>query len=224
MNTANPFKRYVRFSWGCFNVEKDLPDNWRSLVLDCALSQFKDKMIIATSVTSREASPSIRIRTQIVGGVSVREHLPWLFDLYQGLFRKLASDWAATDVFPAQDDRYAINLNVQQGTGMRYECHVDSNPVEGLLYVTDHLQGDGGELVVANRRGVWGCKKIDQDSVKIFPSSGNLIFFDASQHPHYVMPLKSQKAVRVAVAMNYYTNELPESARPADLNKHLGIE
>ena len=52
-------------------------------------------------------------------------------------------------IYPADDQRYAILMNVQEGTD-RYECHVDTNPVEALLYVTDHPQGTGGELVVTN--------------------------------------------------------------------------
>ena len=31
---------------------------------------------------------------------------------------------------------------------MRFECHVDSNPLTGLLFCTDHQAG--GELVIAN--------------------------------------------------------------------------
>ena len=38
----------------------------------------------------------------------------------------------------AADDRYGVVLNVQRGTKMRFECHVDSNPLTGLLFCTDH--------------------------------------------------------------------------------------
>ena len=49
----------------------------------------------------------------------------------------------------ALDERYGVVLNVQFGTRMRFECHVDSNPLTGLLLPVDHPLG-GGELVFAH--------------------------------------------------------------------------
>jgi hypothetical protein len=161
---------------------------------------------------------------QTVGGLAIRRSLPWLYDLYRGLFLELACSCFGESVMIAKDDRYAINLNIQQGIKMRYECHVDSNPVEGLLYVTSHLPGDGGELVVSNVSAAVGPAEIDQNCTRILPTRGDLIFFDARQHPHYVTALTSPGACRVAVAMNYYTPSCTEEDRPTDLNKHLGIE
>ena len=42
----------------------------------------------------------------------------------------------------ARDKRYGIVLNVQRGTTMRFECHVDSNPLTGLLFYTDHQKAE----------------------------------------------------------------------------------
>ena len=47
----------------------------------------------------------------------------------------------------AEDERYAINIKLQKGKKMRYECHVDSNPI--LLYLTENPEGNRGELVVS---------------------------------------------------------------------------
>jgi hypothetical protein len=33
--------------------------------------------------------------------------------------------------------RYGVVLNVQRGNTMRFECHVDSNPLTVLLFCTD---------------------------------------------------------------------------------------
>jgi 2OG-Fe(II) oxygenase superfamily len=104
---------------------------------------------------------------------------------------------------------------------MRYECHVDSNPLEGLLYVTDHPPGTGGELVVSNRGDVPTAEEVDRDATLIYPVAGHLVFFNGSCHSHYVRPLIAEDGVRVVAAMNYYTPSLPESARPPDLNRHL---
>ncbi len=48
----------------------------------------------------------------------------------------------------ARDERYGVVLNVQRGTAERFECHIDSNPLTGLLFCTDHPAG--GELVFAH--------------------------------------------------------------------------
>ncbi|WP_353895552.1 2OG-Fe(II) oxygenase [Glycomyces tritici] len=104
---------------------------------------------------------------------------------------------------------------------MRYEAHVDSNPLQGLLYVTDHPPGAGGELVVAQCYDASGITQIEENSAQIYPKAGYLVLFDARKHAHYVRSLRSSDAVRVVAAMNFYTPDSPESSRPTDLTKHL---
>ncbi|MGW5744580.1 2OG-Fe(II) oxygenase [Amycolatopsis sp. NPDC003861] len=156
-----------------------------------------------------------------VGGESLRQLTPWLFALYEGEFLSLAGRVTSEPVSVATRDKIAVNLNIQHGKSMRYEAHVDSNPVEGLLYVTDHPIGSGGELVVAQRADAVGVAEIDEISAVIHPVAGHLIFFDARQHAHYVRSLTRAEDSRIVVAMNFYTPSCPESARPADLDEHL---
>ena len=74
----------------------------------------------------------------------------WHF--YRGLFLDLAQEVVSVErVTTARDARYGVVLNVQRGPDMRFECHVDSNPLTGLLFCTDHPAG-GGELVFAHDR------------------------------------------------------------------------
>ena len=47
---------------------------------------------------------------------------------------------------------------------MRYECHVDSNPIEGLLYLTEHPEGNRGELVVSLGYSAKGPDEIRNNS------------------------------------------------------------
>lgn len=172
-------------------------------------------------MTSREESTDAKLPVLTVPGAVVAEQLPWLHALYHSRFRDLAQHISDEPVSPAEDVRYGINLNVQRGRGMRYEAHVDSNPIEGLLYATSHPPGSGGELVVANAGDVAGVDEIDRDATIIYPVCGHLVFFDARRHSHYVRGLVDEGAVRVVAAMNFYTPSCPESARPADLNTHL---
>jgi hypothetical protein len=194
------------------------------MISDFALTHYQQTILVPTATTSREELSDLQLPVQIVGGISIRRALPWLYDLYRGLFRDLATKCFDEEVLIAKEDQYALNLNIQQGTEMRYECHVDSNPIAGLLYVTTHFEGEGGELIVSNSSNAYGPIQIEKDSVRIFPRKGDLIFFDARRHPHYVSPLTSPGARRISVAMNYYTPSCPEEMRPSDLSKHLGLE
>lgn len=207
-----------------FDVRSQLPVGWQQLIIDIASTEAKRKTLVASSVTSRELTPEVEVEVLTVGGRTVRRMLPWLFDLYAGPFRDFAQKLTTEPVLIAADDRYAVNLNVQRGNQMRYEYHVDSNPIEGLLYVTNQPPGAGGDLVVASNARAIGVEDIEMSCTRVYPEAGKLVFFDARIHPHFVAPLVAPDGLRVVVAMNYYVPSCPESARPADLNRHLGIE
>lgn len=104
---------------------------------------------------------------------------------------------------------------------MRFECHVDSNPLTGLLFCTDHPAGTGGELVFGHDRGTADLEGVERDCSVIRPHAGHLIFFDGRRHPHYARALRSEPDVRVVAVMNFYTASVPESTRPQELNRHL---
>jgi hypothetical protein len=216
-----PSVTHAGFSWSTYVVDSLLPQGWRDELMAVAEHDAVFHMLEASSVTSREASPFEKIPSLTVDGRVLRDRAPWLFELYQGPFRDLAATTAGTAVACAREDLYGAVLNVQRGAGMRYECHVDSNPLQGLLYVTTHAPGEGGELVVARDPGAHSVADVDAACDLIYPVAGHLVFFDARQHPHYVRALADESAVRVVVAMNFYTEDSPESARPADLDGHL---
>ena len=103
---------------------------------------------------------------------------------------------------------------------MRFECHVDSNPVTGLLFFTSH-PGGGGELVIGHNPSGSGVEELERDGTAVPPQAGQLIFFDGRTYPHYARSLVSESDVRVVAVMNFYTGSCPESTRPRDLNRHL---
>lgn len=209
------------FLWHCFDLRSELPDNWQRNILAVAERHAKKRTLVPTSVTSREENVSTEIPVLTVGGASVADELPWLYELYRSRFRDLAQALTTEEVQTADDIRYGINLNVQRGTNMRYECHVDSNPIQGMFYVTEHPPGSGGELVVSNVGDVNGKNAVDADATRIYPVAGYLVLFDARNHTHYVAGVCTTSGLRVAAAMNFYTPQAPESARPPDLDQHL---
>jgi hypothetical protein len=206
------------FNWTTFDLARQLPSDWHLDIVETAAGA-EVREFPRTPILSREAADVSYIRRGRVHADRVRDNLPWLYQLYRKEFLGLASlVWAREPVKPADDDRYGIVLNVQRGTSMRFECHVDSNPLTGLLFCTDHLAG--GELVFADDPDAADVATVERACSVIRPQSGHLIFFDGRKYPHYARPLMSEADTRVVAVMNYYTESCPESTRPPDLNRH----
>ena len=207
-----------RFRWTTFDLTDTFPPEWqRDIRTVAAVADFRD--FPRTPVLSREGPDVSYIPRGRVHADQVRERLPWLYNSYRDVFLHLAEDMCAEPVAAASDERYGIVLNVQRGTGMRFECHVDSNPLSGVLFCTDHA--DGGELVVAHDEAAADISAVEKDCSVIRPHAGHLILFDARRHPHYARPLTDDSDMRVAAVMNFYTRSFPESTRPRELNQHL---
>jgi hypothetical protein len=210
-----------RFRWTTFELTDWLiPAGWQQDVFVAAeTADIRD--FPRTPVLSRESPHVQQISRGRVHADQVRDHLPWLFKAYRNEILELANETTGKDVHvsAANDDRYGIVLNVQRGTRMRFECHVDSNPLTGLLFCTDHATG--GELVVAHDTTAEGIAEIDRSCSVIRPHAGQLIFFDARQYPHYARMLTNESETRIVAVMNFYTESCPESNRPRELNRHL---
>lgn len=206
------------FAWTTFDVSGLLPAGWRQDVRAvAATADFRE--FPRTPGLTREAPDVPSIYRGRVHAATVRDHLPWLHAGYRTDFLARAALACGEEVFPASDERYGVVLNVQRGTRMRFECHVDSNPLTGLLFFTDHQSG--GELVVGHDPAAEGIAAVDQDCSVIPSRAGHLVFFDARRHPHYARPLAVSSDVRIAAVMNFYTVSCPESTRPRELNAHL---
>jgi hypothetical protein len=209
----------LSFSLSKFDVTDRLPRDWQKDVGAVAdKADFRD--FPRTPVLSREAADVTHITRGRVHADKVQQSLPWLYKLYRSDFLELATEASAEPIKAAFDDRYGVVLNVQRGTTMRFECHVDSNPLTGLLFFTEHLPG-GGELVVGHDPAAVGVDAVERDCSVIQPQAGQLIFFDGKTYPHYARYLRSEFDVRVVAVMNFYTESNPESTRPPELNRHL---
>ncbi len=215
------------FLWHTYDLDKYLNSargaTWAEELIALAKTSLRRTPIIPRSTTSREADKNSVIQAAVVDGIQLKEGAPWLHRLYRTDFLALASRAAGQKASCAGDDIYGINLNVQIGSDMRYECHVDSNPIQGMLYITNHDATTGGELIVANNERAQSVPDVMADCVRIQPVRGRLIFFDARKHSHFVTSLLSSDGIRVAAAMNFYTASCPESQRPDDLSRHLGL-
>ena len=208
------------FHWTTFDVNGMLPPGWDKDVMAVARdADFHD--FPRTPILSREDDGIRHIARGRVHADQVRQRLPWLRESYRADFLDLAQQVNDELISAAHDERYGIVLNVQYGAEMRFECHVDSNPLTGLLFCSDHPAGTGGELVFANDAAATSVTDVERSCSVLRPQAGHLIFFDGRRHPHYVRPLVSAADIRIVAVMNYYTASFPESTRPPALNRHL---
>jgi hypothetical protein len=208
----------ARFRWTTFDLNECLPAGWqedvRAVAADAEFREFP-----RSPVLSREAAEVRSISRGRVHADQVREDLPWLYRSYREEFLAMAGEACGEPVAVARDDRYGVVLDVQRGTQMRFECHVDSNPLSGVLFCTDHAEG--GELVVGHDPAATDISAVERDCSVIRPHAGHLVFFDARQLPHYARPLTAEDDMRIVAVMNFYTVAFPESTRPRELNRHL---
>ncbi|MEV0109739.1 2OG-Fe(II) oxygenase [Nocardia sp. NPDC050799] len=172
-------------------------------------------------MTSARESADIEIALETVDGEALYECVPWLYDLYLGWFRTLAERYAGEPLHPTSTRNRALSLNILRGGDVRYPCHVDSNPAQGLLYLTDCSEQTGGELVVARRSTARDVAQVDADCTVLYPRHGQLTVFDAREHAHYVRPMRHSDGFRAVVTMNYYSESCPETARPSGLDEQL---
>lgn len=207
------------FHWVTFDVSDLLPYQWQQDVA-AATVEADCRDFPRTPVLSREGLDVRSIPRGRVHADQVRLRLPWLYELYHDKFLRLINEAWAEPVSTAADDRYGVVLNVQRGKHMRFEAHVDSNPLSGLLFFTSHPEG-GGELAVSHDAKASDVGAIDRACSVIRPCAGHLVVFDGRERPHYARPLTTASDVRVLAVMNYYTKSCPESTRPRELNRHL---
>ena len=208
----------TKFSYSNRDVTNLFPEGWqKDIDAVGADADFQD--FPRTPILSREAPDVTHIERGRVNADTVMQRLPWLYKLYRNDFLELAADARKEPIDAAYDDRYGVVLNVQRGKTMRFECHVDSNPVTGILFLTDHPAG-GGELVVSHDPDAVGVDDLERDCTLIQPEAGQIIFFDGQTYPHYARYLPRESDVRIVAVMNFYTGSCPESTRPPELNRH----
>ncbi len=206
------------FSYLKRDVTNLFPEGWQKDI-GAVAAEADFQAFPRTPILSREAPDVTHIERGRVHADAVMQRLSWLYKLYRNEFLELATEAWREPIDAAYDDRYGVVLNVQRGKTMRFECHVDSNPVTGLLFFTDHPAG-AGELVVSHDPDAVGVDQLERDCTPIRPEAGQIVFFDGRSCPHYARELQGESDVRVVAVMNFYTGSCPESTRPPELNRH----
>lgn len=186
-----------------------LPHKWVKDVIDVVDRCAQWVQLTGDSSTSLPREGESPGAYEVVTGEVIEERLPWLTALYRQQLLDFASDVAGRPLKVAESLRSAVNFNALRGRAARYEWHVDSNPVTGLLFASSHPPGSGGELVF----------EVDGARFGIYPRAGLFLAFDARKHPHTVLPLRADD-LRISVPMNFYF-EGEQETRPPDLDSYI---
>lgn len=173
------------------DVKRHLPLDWRRGVL---------RVVRDHGFTSPAED---RAGLRIVSGEVAQEKLPWLWDLYAGRLRRFVEICIDAPVYVQNLTPAALTINVLSGADARYEWHVDTNPVTGILYLSE---AQGGRLVF---RG---------SSAYVRPRVGRFICFRTAGVEHRVTPLAG--GIRISVPMNYFLSATDQE-RPADLDQQI---
>jgi hypothetical protein len=85
------------------------------------------------------------LRYLVIDGHQIRERLPGIWDLYTGSVRDRMSAVAGEDMFPLENLRAGVNVNVMQPGNSEYRWHYDRTPVTAVLYLNE-VEGGATEL------------------------------------------------------------------------------
>jgi hypothetical protein len=198
-----------------FDVTPLLPPRWQEQIRQCSAQHSHWRVLDGISVTSREAQfrDTAAPKVGVVSGDVIAKELLWLNGLYRKDFLTLANSIGATEYEVCSDRRAGVNINATPRDA-RYEWHVDSNPLTGLLFVTSHDPSEGGQLVFRPDP----VSRPDEDwELRVSPYAGTLLLFDARESAHVVTRLHAD--LRLSVPMNYYIAGHHE--RPEDLDGYL---
>jgi 2OG-Fe(II) oxygenase superfamily len=198
-------------TYASFNLIKLglLPDNWVAQITQVAENNSYFVKLDGKSSTSREPEDTDGAEVFVVEGDVIAEKLNWLHKLYQNDFLDFANKNFNGLYDFAENLKSGTNINLLKGKNARYEWHVDSNPLTGVLFVTTHKENEGGELVF----------KLPNETLTVYPKSGILILFDAREIPHTVLPLQKE-GIRISVPLNFY-NRGQAQIRPDDLDTYI---
>lgn len=207
----------ARFPIYRFDLRDILPAGWENDVADSADQYGEFGCLNGGSATSRQRE--FKDTADDVVGVStgavIPLKIPWLLGLYELNILNLANELGMGWYTAAKDMQSAININILP-RGSQYEWHVDSNPLTGLLFVTDHPAGTGGEIVFRPDPLV---RPTEDWELVIAPRAGVLLLFDAREAAHTVLPVHVSPR-RISVPMNYYFADV-DCHRPEDLDRYL---
>lgn len=188
---------------------KVIDDIFIERVRTASVAHSRESVLVGGTSTSLEpAGTSVEYR--LLDGNDVYRYIPELTILYESELVRIASRLSDISLCKSPDRVNGVNVNVLNASGGRYEWHVDSNPVTGLLVLSECNAAIGGRLLFRK----------DPDYQTAFcMRPGHFLVFDATKTPHAVEQVLGEEP-RVTAPMNFFVKGAT-ALRPADLDESL---
>lgn len=136
------------------------------------------------------------------------QHAPGLTWWAYEKLPSIASALTGVPLVLLRDMKAAVNINVLEGVGEKYELHVDSVPYTAILFASG--PHDGGWLMA-------DVPGMGRQHVK--PEPGLLLVLEGDKIPHAVSPLnRNERRVSVPISL---TEVGASYERPAGVDQHL---
>jgi hypothetical protein len=213
IETINPFAKAVDLRP---LLDEHYP-GWLGQVTEVAKGA-PDKAIVGGTVNTSMAASDHTTYYQPTTGDIIAKELPWFHQLFAREVRHLATRVTGDPTMYLGKDVSSFNMNLlREGD---YELHVDRDPLTALLGLTTIAHGEGGELVLHERRNpLTNRPEGESHAIKIV--TGIVYLFNGLRHPHEVTEL-APKTSRLVAAADYYTDSIPEVVDPA-FNAGIGV-
>lgn len=131
------------------------------------------------------------LRYRVLDYAGCQLYAPDLVDWARLTLPAIASALTGRALHLLEDPLAAVNINVLEGAGERYELHVDSVPWTAILFASGPHKG--GELL---------AHAVDDTMLLLPPSPNLLLVFEGSMIPHAVLPLEhDQPRISVPVSL-----------------------
>lgn len=189
---------------------ENMPSDWVQRILQTVMIHAYQRQFDDNAPTAREKlSPGEVIKSWVVDGEQLSQTDEWLLEIYANEICALASKLTERQVEPGRERLSNVNINLMRGKGSRFEKHVDTNHLTGLLFVSTLSEHQGGAL----------CLEVGDELIAIHPEVGKIVFVDARNIPHYVSPLQTEED-RIVIVMNFYFLD-EEYDRPSYINDFI---
>jgi len=107
------------------------------------------------------------LRYSVIDGHQIRDQLPEVWDLYAGPVRDLVSEIATEEMFPLDNVRAGVNVNVMPPGRSEYRWHYDRTPLTAVLYLNEVEGGEtelypGLRILLSERRPARAQRLLDR--------------------------------------------------------------
>lgn len=103
----------------------------------------------------------------VIDGHQIRDQLPEVWDLYAGPVRDLVSEVATEEMYPLNNVRAGVNVNVMPPGRSEYRWHYDRTPMTAVLYLNEVEGGEtelypGLRVLLSERRPARAQRLLDR--------------------------------------------------------------